>query len=420
MKKTFLLFITFCFSVTFSMAQTNKLDKKLEKANELVTDNKLDDAEKYVENILEKNPEYGSGWDLLAKILYMQYKSSKQMDNLFGNISVTTKDKNGKEVKKENDTLSNQLVEMLNAMKPSKKAYNKYIYNLRKATLFSNDAYHSSMYLRIYFVDTEVDAALSKKALKYFNDAEEEFSKKNYEKAALLYKRAISEQPDFYKASLYLGDAYYASGNYVDAISSFKDAVQRFPKLLEPRKYLTDAYFKEKMYDKSLDEAIHSFLIYSDLSMAVKLDDAAYFNNQKIDIKWMPRAVFPNKIEPENKKSDLNVYEDPNKLVAEKQWVSYQNALPKIKSFCNEKGLITQANSLTQSKYLEVYSWEEMLKNSAEPSLEDARKMQKDGYLDCYVLVTCFHFDLYDQYLDFVTNNKTKVIEYYKKYITSR
>jgi len=46
--------------------------------------------------------------------------------------------------------------------------------------------------------------------------------------------------------------------------------------------------------------------------------------------------------------------------------------------------------------------------------------MQKDGFLDCYVLVTCFHYDIYDQYLDFVTKNKDKVIEYYNKYLVRK
>jgi hypothetical protein len=60
-----------------------------------------------------------------------------------------------------------------------------------------------------------------------------------------------------------------------------------------------------------------------------------------------------------------------------------------------------------------------MLKNSTDPLLEEARKMQKDGYLDCYVLISCFHFDFYDQYADFVAKNREKVTEYYKKYIVA-
>ena len=69
---------------------------------------------------------------------------------------------------------------------------------------------------------------------------------------------------------------------------------------------------------------------------------------------------------------------------------------------------------------MELYSWEEMLKNSKDSSLDEARRMQKDGYLDCYVFVTCFHFDIYSQYLDFTKNNSNKIKEYYKKYIVAK
>jgi len=79
--------------------------------------------------------------------------------------------------------------------------------------------------------------------------------------------------------------------------------------------------------------------------------------------------------------------------------------------------IITQPNPLTSAKYLEVYAWEEMLNNSDSNDLAEARRMQKEGYLDCYVLVTCYHYDFYNQYIDFVKNNPDKVVEYYEKFL---
>jgi tetratricopeptide (TPR) repeat protein len=399
-----------CSSLLFS--QSNPLEKSLEKAQELIAKQKLEEAEKQITKLLDKNPGYGSAWDLLAKVKYMEYEESKKYDLLLnGNIKVTTKDKDGKEVTSDSDSLNKQLTDILSSVSPSKLAWNDFLFTLRKAQLLSYDAYSSSYYLRVLLVDREVDTAVSKKALKLFDDAEKEFGNKNYEKAIVYYKRAIEEQPDFYKAKLYLGDAYYFMKYYDEAITSFKDAVQTFPHLLEPRKYLVDAYGKRNMYGLALTEAIQAMTVYPDLTMHVKMEDAAHFSNKKIEIKWVPRAVFPNKIKakPEG---------EAEKMIPKGAWINYKNAETKIRPFCDSSGIITKPNTLTKANYLEVYSWEEMLKSSKEPALEEAKKMQKLGYLDCYVLVTCFHYDFYDQYVDFVSHNKEKIIDYYNQFIT--
>src|SRR6218665_2493739 len=406
-----LLLIGLLISSFAVQAQSGKLDKKIEKVNNLVDKGKYSDADEALEKILDENPEYGDGWDYLARIRYQEYKDSKNADGLMGgNFTITTTDKDGKKTDG-NDSLSKQLMELLTSIKPSKVAYNKYKYTLRLANIKTDDSYNNSSLLRIYFVDKPVDTAVGKKALKYFNNAEEEFSKKNYAEAAKLYKRAIDEQPDFYKAALYMGDCFYFLKNYADAITSFKVAIDRFPTQLEPRKYLVDAYAKEKLYAKALDECIAAMKVYPDRTIMNKMDDAAYLNNKKLDIKCTPRAVFPNSTTAADQ--DRNAYKPKEELKATGAWGYYQDEIGRMKNNCDEKGIIVNPNSLTQSRYLEVYSWEEMLKNSTDPTLDEARRMQKDGYLDCYVMITCFHFDFYDQYLDFVAKNASRITDYF-------
>jgi tetratricopeptide (TPR) repeat protein len=418
MRKILLVSIGFLFAFSIVYSQSNPLDKKMEKAYSLIEKDKIDDAEKYMVKLLSENPDYGPGWDYLCKIRYKQYTQSKSLDNIFGgDIVVTTKDEKGKDIKNNNDSLGKNLMKMLNDIKPSKIAYDKYLYTLRQATLLSNDAYYSSQVLRTNFIDEETDTAVSRKALKYFNDAESEFEKKNYNDAAKLYKRAIGEQPDFYKAALYMGDCFYYLGNYIEAINSFKKAVEKFPNALEPRKYLIDAYAKEKLYSEALTEVFSAMAVYPDQSIAfAKMDDALYLNNKTLDIKWIPRGTFPNKIISDS--SRLNKYQpSADELICKSPWTFYKNSFSSIQTFCNEKGIVEKSNTLTKSGYMEVYGWEEMLKNSQDPLLDEARRMQKDGFLDCYVLVTCFHFDFYDQYIDFVGKNKSRITEYYTKYL---
>ena len=417
MKKTFLLIAAVCIQTVALFSQSNPLDKKMEKVYALVEKEKYKDATENLEKLLEDNPEYGKGWDFLLKLRYKDYQDSKATDGMFNNISVTTKDKKGK--KAENDSMTNALVAMLSKYSPSKIAFSKYLYTIRQALLSSEDAYQSSALLRSLNIDPETDTAVSKKALKFFNDAEQEFAKKNYAAAAKIYKRAIEEQPDFFKASLYMGDCFYFTEDYVNATEAFKTAVTTFPNLLEPRKYLIDSYAKQHLYDKCLDECVQAMCLYPDLIVAVKMDDAAYYMNKKIDFRWTPRTVMPNKI-VDTTLSSLNEYKPEKPKTVNAPWSFYQKALDNMKPNCNSKGVVITPNKLSDAGYLEVYSWEEMLKNSTDPSLDQARKMQKDGFLDCYVLITCFHYDFYDQYHDFVTKRKDKVLQYYKKYIVAK
>ncbi len=418
MQRSLLLIAAVCLQTSFLFSQSNPLDKKMDKVYALVDKQKYSDATESLEKLLEENPEYGKGWDFLSKLRYKAYEDSKSIDGLFsGNMTVTTKDEKGK--KTENDSMSKAIVDMISNISPSKRAFSKYIYTFREALLVSDEAYHSSTILRQQKIDPETDTAVSKKALKYYNNAEEEFGKKNYEAAAKMYKRAIEEQPDFFKASLYMGDCFFYTGNYVNATEAFQNAVKTFPDLLEPRKYLIDTYGKQKLYDKCVEACIEAMYVYPDLSITEKMSDAAYYMDKKIDFKWTPRGVMPNKI-IDTTKSILNDYKPEKPKPVKEPWTFYVDALINLRPFCNEKGIVTTPNKLTNSNYLEVYSWEEMLKNSTDPLLEQARKMQKDGYLDCYVLITCFHYDFYEQYHDFVIKQKDKVSQYYKKYIVNK
>ena len=411
---TFLLLSTMLILMQSSLfAQTNPAEVKLEKVYKLLKKDKVDDAEERLIGILKEYASFGKGWDLLSEIRSFQHKQSKSEPNLFGNISITTKDEDGNEIKPENDSLAQRFMDLLSKMDPSELAYSKYLFTLRKATLHSNTAYRSSVWLRNELRVPQVDTMVSTKALKYYNKGETEFAAKNYNKAANFYKRALEHQPDFYKAQLYLADSYYFLGYYLEAIKYFKLCSEQYPSTLEPRKYLIDSYGKEGLYEKALEEAIGSMLVYPDLSNLSKFEDLVYALDKKVTVEWQPRSVFPLAIYNEDKDGGFNQYSDPDESDPSEHWEFYADAQEAIEQYCDKKGVIITPNSLTDARYLEVYGWEQMLENSNSEELAQARKMQQRGYLDCYVLISCFHDDLYDQYHHFVTNNREKALAYF-------
>lgn len=413
LSRIFLFAVTLFLGFTASFAQSNPAEEKLEKVNSLLEKNNIDAADKKLVKLLEEYPSYGRGWDLLARIRDHQYQEGKKLPDLFSKMTITVKDPDGSDV--DSDSLTNSIKNLFSQLEPGKKEYNNYMYTLRQATLYSESAYKSSIYLRMALRDVEVDSALATKELNYYNKAEAEFKAQNYHKAAKYYKRALDVNPKFYKALLYLGDSYYAMGDYIEAIKSFKVCVERYPNLLEPRKYLVDAYFKEGLFEEALQEAINCIMIYPDLSIIQRLEYAAFELNKKPSFAWSARGVFPNVINTDS----LILVDTENQptIPADAYWETYTKAIDDVKPMSTNSGVIKSGNSFSGYAYLEIYGWEKMLAESENEELAVAKEMKENGYLDCYVFLSRFHDDLYPQYADFVKNNRERIINYYNKVV---
>jgi tetratricopeptide (TPR) repeat protein len=392
--------------------------KKLKKIEVTAAEGKIEKAEKQLEKLLQKYPHDGKGWDLLSGIRYKAWEESKQSDLFFKEITIQVKDSAGNLKAGTNDSLAQTLANLFKSVKISDGPYHKLIYTTRKATLLSDNAETSALLFRTHVLDIPVDTAISDTAHAVFIKAEEYFFQENYEKAARLYKDALALDSNYYQAALYLGDAYYFMGDYPRAIDAFVTAKHRGPFLIEPRKFLCDAYLKNGAYELALQEAVLAMLVLPEPSMEERLKIAAQKLNLTWTVSFTPRGVFPNifRLPLQYKMNRMN-YSDPFPLVAKGPWLHYEMAKNKLDKYCDEKGIVVNKNPLTNGDYLEVFSWEEMLKNSNDPLLNQARQMQQDGYLDCYVFITCFHFDLLEQYKDFAAKNEQKIKTYFRRYM---
>jgi tetratricopeptide (TPR) repeat protein len=391
------LFFSLLFFAVLSHAQlSSKDEKKYTNAEKLFDKGKGEDAEKILLKLAQKYPQESRVWNLLTDVQYYNYRVLKKKDKSM-NFTVTVKDKDGNV--KEDDSLANKLVELLNANKPSVIYFKTFINTCRDATLHDPKATKPSMMLRNFYVDAPVDTAIKEEAWKFFNKAENEFQERNYSNAVGFYKKAIEADSSFYKAKLYLGDTYYHLKDYPNAVKYFRSAVAERPDLLEPRKYLVDALFYMGARDSAMSECINAIICYPDASLFIKYRDGARHQGKDFKRYWVERKVFPNKVG--NK--------EPVAPAADLPWKHYQDALKDIEPYCDSRGVINKSNTLTKSLYAEVYAWEHMLKNTPEDKFEAARKLQKLGYLDCYVMVSLFHFDLWDQYKSFAATNKERI-----------
>jgi tetratricopeptide (TPR) repeat protein len=375
-------------STTQTFAQTSK--QEIKKAVELFNSGKIDSAIVMMELIKDKEPSTNN-WDMLVKMYRERYEYART--NFTNNLVALIGQNMGADMK-QNDFASPAV------------CYNDMINKSREAALYSESPTASQL-LRNYLVDYDSDTAVSKEALDERNKAEDFFEKKDYPNAKLHYQKALAIHPGYYAATLYLGDTYWYLGNMDSAISYFYKALAMNPGLLEPRKYLVDALAYDKKNARALTECYNGIFIYPDQSMFMKYADLVKRDGKTFEKQWIKRG------------SAINNIRTMPVAATDPAWNAYQQAPNNIKMYCDSNGIIIKPNTLTKSKYLEVYSWEHLLAKATtkNPELEFAKKMADAGFLDCYVFISVFHYDMYDQYKDFAKNNKERIKQYMENYL---
>jgi len=144
------------------------------------------------------------------------------------------------------------------------------------------------------------------------------------------------------------------------------------------------------------------------VAMFWKYSDIMVHLNQTFDRHWMERKCAVNRINANNA------------AVKDKLWISYQNAKQDLALYCDSDGIVSRKNNFSEAKYLEVYSWEKMIKaNPNATELSFAKKMMEEGFLDCFVFLSVFHHDLYPQYTHFAITNKERIQYYFEHYLTN-
>lgn len=392
--------------------------KKLRQIELTASEGNLEKAQLQLEKLLLKYPQDGKGWDLLTNLRYKEWEDSKKSELFFQKITIQVNDSTGKKKEGTNDSLVNTLSNLFKSVRISDAPLAKLLYTARKATLFSNNAENAATVFRTMVLDVPADTGISDTAMELFSMAEEFFFQQNYEKASRYYREALALDSGFYQATFNLGEVYFFMGKNAAAIDILKKARNRAPYLIEPRKALFDAYQKAGDDNQALQEAVLSMLVIPEQDMMERIQLTAQKLKLNWSVSWIPRGIFPNTYNlPQEYKKFRMDFSEPFPPVAAGPWIFYEAARQKMDEFCDDRGVVVTRNNLSNSNYLEVFSWEEMLRNSNDPALEIARQMQKDGFLDCYVFITCFHFDLWEQYRDFAFKNQRKVEEYFKKYM---
>ena len=236
-----------------------------------------------------------------------------------------------------------------------------------------------------------LNAQLTKKEIKVVKKSQKFYEKQEYKKAIDKLSPVLNKHDD-------ICDLWKLEITY-------RKAIKLHPDMLEPRKYAVDAYIDMQDWKNAEKECVNALFAYPETGMFDKLAYIVYQQNSRFNRHWMKRDFVPNIVEREQ-----------NELT-EEPWKYYREAKEKIISYCDSNGIIIKKTSLTEQKYMEVYCWEYMLEKSDDEILDFARMMQEKGYLDCYALLSMFHYSIFDQYKDFTISNKEHLRKFIQDYL---
>lgn len=347
----------------------------------------------------------------------------------------------------ENEALRNkekeQEIRLQSSKKNAKEAndillipYESYKYQLintgRLATLKHERVDSASHYLRILKIDTiDYGNILSMEETDSYHNALNLFYSGDYRRAAKLFEKITLAHDDYFPAQDYLGKSYFNIGLDTPTLLQYISLAQNFKERPEGLVGLSDYFLAKGEYKKAGASIIKAIAIYPEDAYFVKLDNILKRSGQRLNSQWIRREVYPI--------TTANNFEE---IIAKEKspWRYYQNAGAELHSYASPEGII-RANEITNERYLELYAWQEMLKDHDELALEIkdpqkraaylaqhnakkkekeeeitfpfARSMQKMGMLDCYVFITLFHNDIYPAFKEFVMLNPEKIERYF-------
>lgn len=388
-KIALLLFILVAGIQSSLIAQLTESEvKQYNKSLKLYNKGKHDKAIAMLTKIQYGNIQNEDLWDVRVQMEYGRY--IKQL-----NTDITTAEKKFSSTREQNNYINNGKsaqyeIELLAACS--------------QATLYCEKQERASMLLRILMVD-KGEGKPDKEAKEEYDKGEEKFAAKDFTGAIRCYKKAVDIDSTYYKATLYLGDAYFNNEDYDKALIWYKKACDMRPNLLEPRKYLTDAHMKQKNWKEAYNACIEGIAVYPDVGMFIKLEEICDKLGKTFDRHWVSRMNYPN---------SNGAVQEP---IETAPWSYYRQAKTEIKFYCNQDGIITEETEKTKSKFMEVYSWEFMLEKGQGSELTFARKMNEAGFLDCYVFISMYHISFHQQFAKWSEDNKERVKTYIDTYL---
>ena len=400
-KNLMLMSLLFITSPAFSQTQAEMLkdEKMVDKCwkvyNKKSRSKGVEKLEKYMDGqVFNSNYAYNS-------IVEMKYKTYKTLMDLFEDEDAINVLVDGESSDSINDSFQTELMDIFRS---------NFVNVCRESTLRATSSY-GDKYLNRVMIDFKPDSLVGEKAKSYFDEGKQFFVDDDYELADMNFRKSIVEEPTYYDAHLYIGFNFWLQEKYDSALVYFSAGKELQPNLLTIRLYVIDALIEQGLFYRAKKECLEALTVYPGYHVKVTLNSILAKENKVLEQHRILRTFYPNDISNDDQPS----------LEGLPLWEDYRAAKEDVRKYCNDDGIIEPNGEFTD-RYLEVYSYRKMLEahpNDLSSDLHFADKMREEGFLEPYVLVCLFHYDIYEQFKDYMSDeaNRVKTIEFYEKYI---
>jgi tetratricopeptide (TPR) repeat protein len=279
------------------------------------------------------------------------------------------------------------------------------------ATLVCGKQETASMVLHEQFIEPSgIDSAVSDDAKDEFSKGSDEYSAQNYASAIRNFEKALKIDSNYYQANYRIAMCYFKDEKYEKAVPYFRRAISIQPEMLDPRINLVQSFMKTKSWQDAYNACVDGIIAYPDIRFFNNMDEICDKLGKSFNRHWMKRDYLPSIL---SSTTQVGIPDEP--------WSFYREAKDKISDYCNDEGIVKKKIEFTQQKYLETYSWEYMLRKSDtdEKEFGFARRMQTEGFLDCYAMVSMYHIAFSEQYADFSKKNADRIRKYIDTYLVN-
>jgi tetratricopeptide (TPR) repeat protein len=388
LKGAFAALLTFLLTIpAFAQNYTAAETKSVEKAEKLFSKKKFDKAITTLNNVQKAHVHDEALWKKRVYFEKVRYDDQFSKDI----INLLKKASKGGTVTVDFDKLKSTTYR------------GELLYSCYAATLYADNQDLASLLLHDMIIEPTVDTTVSEEAKDLVAKGDEEYTQERWSAAIRQYEKAYKMDTNYYNAAFSIAASYYKQEKWSDAIPWYRIAIRQQPEMLNPHYYLIECLKNEKKWQECYDACVEAIIAYPHVGYFKTLEECCDKLGKTMKRHWMERDDMPNM-----------AWQKSQYIPSEEPWSFYRGAKEKIIDFCDDDGIITKSQSQTDSKYMEVYSWEYMLKksDSEKGELGFARKMQESGNLDCFSMVSMFHIGFWDQYKDFRDNNKNRIRTY--------